>query len=183
MKNIKLSSIVQQAYQGLQGEILQMIRDLVERILKEAQSSIIGRSFYERKAGEKLYPWELFLESGFSDFFWRDSSFLIAEDTLCWGRVLLVATVAETEQQLCLYHLFHAMKRALRDKQMLNQKRLGWQFWSCFDCEKSDETEQRLRQFFRTWRNREPEAVSVIEGNWRRLFSYFNLPLAYRHRA
>jgi len=88
-----------------------------------------------------------------------------------------------SKQQLCLYHLFQEMKRDLRDKQMLNQKRLGWQFWSCFDCEKRDEAEQRLRQFIRTWRHRESEAVSVIEGNWPRLFSYFNLLLTYCHRA
>lgn len=330
-----LANIVNQAYEELQGEILQMIRDLLERLLEEARSSIIGRSFYERRAGVKLYRWGYFWRQGFQTPFGEIPCFRLprirgAEGELCWWSkwqcrssslgeqlwplavgqcsyrklllwcakwmgvrlspssmkrvideqveqlrlrrkrqlntaqikaliidgvhltlrkrkkkpsskaVLLLAVALYVDgsfevvdwepaysesyqsyyrlldrlynrglervelivgdgvpglwaavevvypfckQQLCLYHLFQAMKRVLRDKRLLNQKRLGWQFWSCFDCESRHQAEQRLRQFIRTWKHREPEAVSVIEGSWPRLFNYFSLPLDYRHRA
>ncbi len=69
MKKIKLGAIVQQAYDGLQGEILSQIRDLVEKLLKEARSSIIGRSRYQREPGEKLYRWGYFWRQGFQTHF------------------------------------------------------------------------------------------------------------------
>jgi transposase-like protein len=45
-----------------------------------------------------------------------------------WGLWAAVEEVCPFSKQhsLCLFHLFQAVKRALRDKRLLNQKRLGW---------------------------------------------------------
>jgi hypothetical protein len=47
MKQINPGNIVQQAYEELRGGILEMIRDVVEELLKQARSSIIGRIRYQ----------------------------------------------------------------------------------------------------------------------------------------
>jgi len=201
MKKTSLSEIINEAWEEIKGYVLEVLKEVVERMLKEEQDKVLGRQRYERSEW-KAWRWGYRYCKNFMTLWgnlesikipgirergkevnWLERNERRIKEIGEWIFSAVDFVYPFAKRQICLVHLAKNLERHLKDRGFTNRKRFRREFWWIYEAITKEEAIRFYERFKERWRDKEKGMVLIFERYFPMSPGYYTFPEGWMHRV